>query len=131
MATHGNLLAFRKSYEFGLAMLRSTDHWPKREMFGLASQARRASTSIAINIAEGVAKRGRNELRRYLDIALGSLAETQVLICFARDMTFISISEATALEDLRSEAGRLVWGLYVATAKGKGRPVTLPSAQKT
>ena len=129
MAIHENLVAFRKSYELGLAMLKSTEKWPKREMFGLASQARRASTSIAINIAEGVAKRGRNELRRYLDIALGSLAETQVLISFARDMNFISTAEASSLEGLRAEAGRLVWGLYVATVRGKGRP--LPPAAKS
>ena len=93
-------------------------------MFGLASQARRASTSVSINIAEGVAKGGRNELRRYLDIALGSLAETQVLISFAQDMGFISVPEAAALEERRAEAGRLVWGLYVATVKGKGRPLS-------
>ena len=124
MATHETLLAFRKSYELGLAVLRSTESWPKREMFGLASQARRASTSVSINIAEGVAKRGRNELRRYLDIALGSLAETQVLISFAQDMGFISVPEAAALEERRAEAGRLVWGLYVATVKGKGRPLS-------
>ena len=91
-------------------------------MFGLASQARRASTSISINIAEGVAKRGRNELRRYLDIALGSLAETQVLISFAKDMGFISGTDASSLEGLRAEVGRLVWGLYAATMRGKGRP---------
>jgi four helix bundle protein len=122
MATHESLIAFRKSYELGLAILRSTETWPKREMFGLASQARRASTSISINIAEGIAKRGRNELRRYLDIALGSLAETQVLISFARDMGFISATDAAGLEDLRAETGRLVWGLYRATVNGKGRP---------
>jgi four helix bundle protein len=126
MATHEHLIAFRKSYQFGLAMLRSTEKWPKREIFGLASQARRASTSISINIAEGFAKRGRNEFRRYLDIALGSLAETQVLISFAQDMDFISSGEASTLEELRAEAGRLVWGLYAATIRGKGRPAALP-----
>ena len=122
MATHKNLLAFRKSYQLGLAILRSTEHWPKREMFGLASQARRASTSISINIAEGVAKRGRKELRRYLDIALGSLAEVQVLICFALDMKFISQQEGAELEALREESSRLVWGLYKTTIAGLGRP---------
>jgi four helix bundle protein len=122
MATHENLLAFRKSYELGLAVLRSTETWPKREMFGLAAQARRASTSISVNIAEGVAKRGRHELRRYLDIALGSLAELQVLLGFAKDMGFVPQREAEELEGLREEAGRLVWGLYVVTVSGRGRP---------
>ena len=122
MAPFDKLLAFQKSYDFGLAILQSTEGWPKREMFGLSSQARRAGTSISINIAEGVAKRGRNELRRYLDIALGSLAETQVLLRFAKDMKFITDEEASTLEEAREEAGRLTWGLYQATIRGRGRP---------
>jgi four helix bundle protein len=91
-------------------------------MYGLASQARVASTSVSTNIAEGLAKRGRKELRRYLDIALGSLAEVQVLICFALDMKFITQQEADELEALREESSRLVWGLYRATISGRGRP---------
>ena len=126
MATHDRLEAFKKSYAFGLAVLDSTEHWPKREMFGLSSQVRRASTSISINIAEGFAKRGGKELRRYLDIALGSLAESEVLLRFARDRKFISTDKWKDLEASRQEAGRLVWGLYKAIVSGRGRPMDDP-----
>jgi four helix bundle protein len=78
MAPHDKLLAFTASFELGLAILRCTETWPKPERFGLTAQIRKASTSVSINIAEGFARRGRNEFRRYLDIALGSLAETDV-----------------------------------------------------
>jgi four helix bundle protein len=105
-----------------LAIIRSTSHWPKHELFGLSAQARRASSSISINIAEGVAKRGRRELRRYLDIALGSLAELDVLIRFAKDLKFIPIEEAEQLEQKRAHAGRITWRLYESTVKGSGRP---------
>ena len=124
MATHDRLEAFRKSYAFGLAVLDSTERWPKREMFGLTSQMRRASTSISINVAEGFAKRGGKELRRYLDIALGSLAESEVLLRFARDKKFIPAEEWRYLESSRQEAGRLIWGLYEAIVSGRGRPIT-------
>jgi four helix bundle protein len=87
---------------------------------------RRASTSVSINIAEGFAKRGGKELRRYLDISLGSLAETEVLLRFARDRAFISIQEWTRLENSRAEAARLTWGLYEATVSGRGRPMGNP-----
>lgn len=126
MATHDRLEAFKKSYAFGLAVLDSTEHWPKREMFGLAAQIRRASTSISINIAEGFAKRGGRELRRYLDIALGSLAEAEVLLRFARDRKFIKAEEWNSLESSRQEAGRLTWGLYEAIVSGRGRPIDYP-----
>ncbi len=122
MGTHANLLAFQVGYEFGLAVIRSTERWPKREMFGLSAQARRASTSISINIAEGVAKRGRRELRRYLDISLGSLAEVEVIISFARDLNFVSAVEAQELEHLRTRAAQLTWRLYESTRDGRGRP---------
>jgi hypothetical protein len=36
-------------------------------------------------VAEGSAKRGPRELRRYLDIALGSLSEVSYLLRFSRD----------------------------------------------
>jgi four helix bundle protein len=39
----------------------------------------RVGFSAAANMAEGAAKRGSREFRRYLDIALGSLAETAYL----------------------------------------------------
>jgi four helix bundle protein len=122
MTPFDKLKTFHKSYELGLAVLKSSENWPKREMFGLASQARRASTSVSINIAEGSAKRGRNEFRRYLDVALGSIAETQVLLRFARDLGFMSVEEFTRLEELRDDAGRSLWRLYESTVKGQGRP---------
>jgi four helix bundle protein len=120
---HDTLEAFKTSYAFGLAILESTENWPKREMYGLSSQIRRASTSISVNIAEGVAKRGGKDLRRYLDIALGSLAESDVLLRFAGDRNFITKEEWNRLEGARARAGRLTWGLYEAIVSGRGRPL--------
>jgi four helix bundle protein len=92
-------------------------------MFGLAAQARRASTSTSINIAEGSCKKGRAELRRYLDIALGSLAETEVLR-FARDLQLDSADAIKCLEIRREETGKILWARYEATLNGRGRPKT-------
>jgi four helix bundle protein len=96
-------------------------------MFGLSAQARRASTSVPINIAEGAAKRGRKEFVRYLDIALGSLAEVEIILRFARDLEFITPTEVASLETLRKEAARQVWKLYRVTQAGLGRPQLLPT----
>lgn len=80
MAPFDRLTAFQKSYELGLAVLKSTEKWPKHHQFGIAAQARRASRSVSINIAEGASKRGRAEFRRFFDISPGSPAETEVLL---------------------------------------------------
>ncbi|HEX9705316.1 MAG TPA: four helix bundle protein [Gemmatimonadales bacterium] len=65
--------AWRTCHELVLATYRLSATFPKHELYGVVSQMRRAAFSAAAHIAEGAAKRGRAEFRRYLDITLGSL----------------------------------------------------------
>jgi four helix bundle protein len=82
----------------------------------LTSQARRAASSAAINIAEGSAKRGSREFRRFLDISLGALSELCYVILLARDLGYLASERWGELEALRDHAGHLTWGLYRALA---------------
>jgi four helix bundle protein len=86
-------------------------------MYGLTSQTRRAAFSVVANISEGSAKRGRRELRRYLDITLGSLAELTCALRLARDLGIMSVEAWERLERLRNHAGVVVWRLYDAVRK--------------
>jgi len=104
--------AWKSCHRLTLETYRATGRWPKHEAFGLVSQARRAAASAATNIAEGSAKRGPREFRRYLDIALGSLAELSYLFRLAADLGYLTPAEYETLEALRNNAGRLTWGLY-------------------
>ena len=117
MATHERLKAWQVSHELALAVYAATDSWPKSELFGLSSQARRAVHSVAANIAEGWAKRGRPELCRYLDISLGSLAELSYTLRLARDRKLLTEERWSVLENLRGTAGSLVWRLYRSTRR--------------
>jgi four helix bundle protein len=65
-----------------------------------------------MNIAEGSAKRGSRELRRYLDISLGSLSELAYCTLLARDLGYLSGEEWEQLDAERNLAGKLLWGLY-------------------
>ena len=94
-----------------------TDTWPQAERFGLTIQVRRAALSVPTNIAEGAAKRGSREFRRFLDIALGSLAELSYLLRFSRDYGLLTEESWLTLETNRDRAGRLTWGLYHAVSK--------------
>jgi four helix bundle protein len=120
------LAAWRRSHELVLAVYQMTAPWPKQEMYGLVSQARRAAFSIPANIAEGSAKRGSKEFRRYLDISLGSLSELAYCLHLARDLNYIDIKQWEHADSLRSHAHLLTWRLYSAVSKravvdGNGR----------
>jgi four helix bundle protein len=73
--------------------------------------------SAEVNIAEGSAKRGPREFRRYLDISLGSLSEVACLLRIAADLGYVGEAEADTLEHLRANASRLTWGLYNAVSR--------------
>src|SRR4051794_6227127 len=109
--------AWRMAHQLALQTYKITDGWPTAERYGLTAQIRRAALSAPTNIAEGTAKRGPRELRRYLDIALGSLSEVSYLLTFSRDRGILCHEKFLELDDLRNRAGQLTWRLY-ASLKG-------------
>ena len=117
MMPYERFLAWKAAHSLALEVYRTTDSWPREERFGITIQLRRAALSAAANIAEGASKRGHREFRRFLDIALGSLAEVSYLLRFSRDYGVLSPESWVGLEALRSEAGRLTWSLYAAVSR--------------
>jgi hypothetical protein len=57
------------------------------------------------------------ELRRYLDITLGSLSEVSYLLRFSRDRELPTDANFPTLDDLRDQAGKLTWRLYASLNK--------------
>ncbi len=53
----------------------ATEAFPNQEIYGLSLQMRRAAVSIASNIAEGAARKGKQEKIQFYSIAKGSLSE--------------------------------------------------------
>jgi four helix bundle protein len=104
--------AWQRAHEAALAIHKATRSWPTEERYALTAEIRKAARSVPTNIVEGSAKRGAVEFRRYLDISLGSIAEVGYLLRFARDLGILSEMEYNHLEDLRSQAAKLLWYLY-------------------
>ena len=91
------LLVWEKAHAFTLEIYKVTSRFPKEELYGLTSQLRRASASIAANIAEGFGRGGNVELARFLQIAMGSAFEVEYHVLLARDLGLIT-KEHEALE---------------------------------
>lgn len=66
--------------DFALRIYRATKGFPKEDLYGIPSQLGSAGLSGPTNIVEGYSRRGERELARFLDIALGSLAEVKYLL---------------------------------------------------
>jgi four helix bundle protein len=78
-----DLVVWQKGMDLAVAAYKTTEQFPRSEMFGLTSQIRRASGSIPSNVAEGKALGGQN-YPRHVKIALGSEAELQTHVELAR-----------------------------------------------
>ena len=74
-----------------------TDHFPKNEIFGLTNQLRRASVSVPSNIAEWHIRDSDKEFSRFLNIALGSLAELETQLLIAKNLGYLKIEDFEGL----------------------------------
>jgi four helix bundle protein len=84
---------------------------PKDEVYGMTSQLKRASVSIASNIAEGSGRFSRQDQARLYQIALGSAHEVESLLVLAGDLGMIERSEADSLESKVVRIQRMLNGM--------------------
>jgi four helix bundle protein len=88
-----DLVVWQKAHQFVLAVYRLSRTFPRSETYGLSSQFRRSSVSIAANIAEGFKKRGKADKLRFLNIAQGSLEESRYYLILAHDLEYGDVAE--------------------------------------
>ena len=81
--TFEDLIIWQKSIVLTKQIYTITRKFPKEEIYGLSNQLRRASVSVASNIAEGYGRITRNDYKRFLSFSFGSTFEiqTQLIIC--------------------------------------------------
>ena len=111
MGDYRELVAWQRARALVEAVYRATECFPVRERYGLAAQMRRAAISVMSNIAEDGGRNSDRELRRFLQIARGSLGELQSQITVACDLQLIASGPAQALDQAAADTGRVVYGL--------------------
>jgi len=83
-----DLLVWQKAHQFVLGVYALTHTFPKAELYGLTSQMRKAAISIAANIAEGFARRGKADKVRFLNTAQGSVEESRYYLILSEDLGY-------------------------------------------
>ena len=106
-----DLVVWQRAVELSTEIYRLTASYPKSELFGLVSQMRRASVSIASNIAEGYGRRTRGEYLQSLGHARGSKCELQTQIFIAKSLGFCAGSSYERTEHLCADVSRLLIAL--------------------
>jgi len=85
-----------------------TAKFPDTEKFGLISQLKRASISIASNIAEGSARRSYKDKAHFTTMAFGSAVEVLNQLIISFELNFVSETDYLQLrEQLESITNKL------------------------
>ena len=83
-----DLIVWQKAHQLVLLIYQYSEAFPRKEMFGLTSQLRRAIVSVPANIAEGFKKKGKADKMRFMNIAQGSLEECRYYLILANDLKY-------------------------------------------
>lgn len=110
MRSFKTLTVWEKSHQLTLRVYKESKAFPSDEKFGLTSQLRRATASVPANIAEGCGRGTDAELRRFLEIAMGSASEVEYHLLLARDLGYMAQQQYAELEASTSEVKRMLAG---------------------
>jgi len=85
-----DLKVWQRAHEITLSVYLCTQSFPREETYGMVSQLRRCSSSIAANIAEGCGRSSNADFGKFLGIAMGSASELEYFLLLARDLNYLS-----------------------------------------
>jgi four helix bundle protein len=106
MSNHRDLLAWREAMALVEVVYRETEKLAKDETFASHAQIRRAAVSVSSNIAEGSGRNSSRELKQFVSIASGSLAELETQLELAVRLGYLSADAAAVRQADR--VGKLV-----------------------
>jgi four helix bundle protein len=92
------LIVWQESIQLAKVIYKLTGKFPRTEIYALSDQIRRAAVSVSSNIAEGQARKAPGEFRRFLHIALGSLAEVDTQLVLAKEFDYLTTEDTQPVE---------------------------------
>jgi four helix bundle protein len=88
-----------------------TRAFPRDEIYGMTSQLRRASVSVAANIAEGYGRQQTRPFIQFLRVAQGSLKELETLVLLSQRVGLLGDDASGQALDRTQRIGRMLTGL--------------------
>jgi len=110
------------AHDLVLSVYQMTQAFPKEELYGLVSQMRRASASVAANIAEGCGRTGNGEFHRFLTIAMGSARELEYFLLLSRDLGMPNSTLYANANQQTAQVERMLASLIRAVATERASP---------
>ena len=104
-----NLVVWQKAIELTVCIYKLTCSLPGDEIYGLSSQMRRASVSIASNIAEGPGRLNPGEFRQFLGVAQGSTYELQTQLVVADSLQLAKTEDLERAAALSEEISKMLF----------------------
>ena len=114
ISSYRDLLVWQASVELATRCYRLTADFPAAELYGMTSQIRRASVSVAANIAEGHGRDATGNFIQFLRVAQGSLKELETHVVICGRVGLFDEQIVRALEEQCSEIGRMLRSLIRA-----------------
>jgi four helix bundle protein len=112
MESYRQLIVWQVADDLVFQVYQVTKDFPGSELYGMVSQLRRAAVSIPCNIVEGAGRQGKNETRHFVNIALGSFAETEYLLQLSHRLGYLNEKQLAGLATLTSRLGALLWKFF-------------------
>lgn len=109
--SYRDLKVWQRAIQLSTATYRLTQNFPQSELYGLTNQLKRASVSVASNIAEGYGRGSRREYKQFLCIARGSNLELQTQLVIAGKLSFAEAASIKLVEELSAEVGKMLTAL--------------------
>ena len=125
-ASFKELIVWQRAVQLSIAVYKLTNAFPDSERFGLTNQLRRASVSVASNIAEGYGKSSKGEYILYLGHARGSNFEIQTQLVIAEGLNFGSAPARREVQNLSEEVSRMLVSLINKLRKSEASPQKPP-----
>jgi len=119
LQSYRELLVWQKAMELAQQVYRMTEAFPKREIYGLAAQLRRAGVSVPSNIAEGYGRGSRKEYVQFLSIAQGSLKELETQVILSEKLAYAAAAQAAIVLSEAEVIGKMLGGL-IRSLRAKG-----------